>query len=75
MKESKDFYMQQIAQVKMPEWYKGHVALVGDAAYAPSPISGVVSIAFKLAVLGRSLLTRYRELAQLSSARTYSQAK
>jgi 2-polyprenyl-6-methoxyphenol hydroxylase-like FAD-dependent oxidoreductase len=43
MKESKDFYMQQIAQVKMPEWSKGHVVLVGDAAYAPSPISGVVS--------------------------------
>jgi 2-polyprenyl-6-methoxyphenol hydroxylase-like FAD-dependent oxidoreductase len=38
----KDFYMQQIAQVKMPEWSKGHVALVGDAAYCPSPISGVV---------------------------------
>jgi 2-polyprenyl-6-methoxyphenol hydroxylase-like FAD-dependent oxidoreductase len=40
----KDFYMQQIAQVKMPEWSKGNVALVGDAAYCPSPISGVVSI-------------------------------
>jgi 2-polyprenyl-6-methoxyphenol hydroxylase-like FAD-dependent oxidoreductase len=43
MKECDDFYMQQIAQVKMPVWHKGHVALVGDAAYAPSPISGVVS--------------------------------
>lgn len=43
MMESKDFYMQQIAQVKMPAWSKGHVALVGDAAYCPSPISGVVS--------------------------------
>jgi 2-polyprenyl-6-methoxyphenol hydroxylase-like FAD-dependent oxidoreductase len=43
MKEADDFYMQQIAQVKMPKWTKGHIALVGDAAYAPSPISGVVS--------------------------------
>lgn len=43
MKESDDFYMQQIAQVKMPKWHKGHVALVGDAAFCPSPISGVVS--------------------------------
>jgi 2-polyprenyl-6-methoxyphenol hydroxylase-like FAD-dependent oxidoreductase len=43
MMECKDFYMQQIAQVKMPEWSKGHVALLGDAAYCPSPISGVVS--------------------------------
>jgi 2-polyprenyl-6-methoxyphenol hydroxylase-like FAD-dependent oxidoreductase len=52
MKESKDFYMQQIAQVKMPKWYKGHVALVGDAAYAPSPISGVVRVACYFAVHG-----------------------
>jgi 2-polyprenyl-6-methoxyphenol hydroxylase-like FAD-dependent oxidoreductase len=43
MKESKDFYMQQIAQVKMEKWSRGHVVLVGDAAYTPSPISGVVS--------------------------------
>jgi 2-polyprenyl-6-methoxyphenol hydroxylase-like FAD-dependent oxidoreductase len=26
---------------KMPEWHRGHVALLGDAAYCPSPISGV----------------------------------
>jgi 2-polyprenyl-6-methoxyphenol hydroxylase-like FAD-dependent oxidoreductase len=43
MRRTDDFYMQQIAQVKMPSWVKGHVALVGDAAYCPSPISGVVS--------------------------------
>jgi 2-polyprenyl-6-methoxyphenol hydroxylase-like FAD-dependent oxidoreductase len=42
MKKANDFYMQQIAQVKMDTWVKGHVALVGDAAYCPSPISGVV---------------------------------
>ncbi|KAH7382483.1 hypothetical protein DE146DRAFT_228642 [Phaeosphaeria sp. MPI-PUGE-AT-0046c] len=41
MWDDDEFYMQQIAQVKMPEWYKGHVALVGDAGYCPSPISGV----------------------------------
>ena len=45
MKKAEDFYMQQIAQVKMDTWVKGHVALVGDAAYCPSPISGVVCIA------------------------------
>lgn len=42
MWDDEEFYMQQIAQVKMPEWYKGHVALIGDAGYCPSPISGVV---------------------------------
>ncbi|CAI9637918.1 fad nad-binding domain-containing protein [Alternaria burnsii] len=41
MKKAEDFYMQQIAQVKMDTWHKGRVALVGDAAYCPSPISGV----------------------------------
>jgi 2-polyprenyl-6-methoxyphenol hydroxylase-like FAD-dependent oxidoreductase len=42
MKAADDFYMQQIAQVKMESWVKGHVTLVGDAAYCPTPISGVV---------------------------------
>jgi 2-polyprenyl-6-methoxyphenol hydroxylase-like FAD-dependent oxidoreductase len=43
MKTAEDFYLQQIAQVKMESWVKGRVALLGDAAYCPSPISGVVS--------------------------------
>jgi 2-polyprenyl-6-methoxyphenol hydroxylase-like FAD-dependent oxidoreductase len=43
MMDTDEFYMQQIAQVKMPEWSKGRVALLGDAGYCPSPISGVVS--------------------------------
>jgi 2-polyprenyl-6-methoxyphenol hydroxylase-like FAD-dependent oxidoreductase len=42
MKEADDFYTQQIAQVKMEQWVKGRVALLGDAAFCPSPISGVV---------------------------------
>lgn len=51
MKESEDFYTQQIAQVKMDKWSKGRVVLVGDAAYCPSPISGVVSITHGFHVL------------------------
>lgn len=43
MRRADDYYMQQIAQVKMDTWVKGRVVLVGDAAYCPSPISGVVS--------------------------------
>jgi 2-polyprenyl-6-methoxyphenol hydroxylase-like FAD-dependent oxidoreductase len=44
MKDSKDFYMQQTAQVKIDEGFvKGRVALLGDAGYCPSPISGMVS--------------------------------
>ncbi|KAH7062915.1 hypothetical protein BKA63DRAFT_587317 [Paraphoma chrysanthemicola] len=41
MKDADDFYMQEIAQVRMEEWSKGRVVLVGDAAYCPSPISGM----------------------------------
>ncbi|KAL6711745.1 hypothetical protein ACN47E_002788 [Coniothyrium glycines] len=41
MKRADDFYVQQVAQVKMDTWIKGHVVLTGDAAYCPSPISGM----------------------------------
>lgn len=40
--EAKDFYGQKIGQVKMDKpWSKGRVVLLGDAAYCPSPVSGV----------------------------------
>lgn len=40
--ESNDFYAQRVGQVKMEgPWSKGRVTLVGDAAYCPSPVSGV----------------------------------
>ncbi|KAM3066119.1 hypothetical protein ACMFMG_010540 [Clarireedia jacksonii] len=41
MDRSDDFYMQEIAQVKPPQFYRGRVALAGDAGYCPSPISGM----------------------------------
>lgn len=40
MKESPDFYFDIAAQIQMPHWSKGRVALVGDAGYAVSPLSG-----------------------------------
>lgn len=33
MNETNDFYCDEIAQVKMPTWFKGRVFLLGDAAY------------------------------------------
>lgn len=33
MKNSKDFYMSEIAQVTLPEFVKGNIAMVGDAGY------------------------------------------
>ncbi|TGO46784.1 hypothetical protein BOTNAR_0565g00010 [Botryotinia narcissicola] len=41
MDQAPDYYMQEIAQVNPPQFYKGRVALVGDAGYCPSPISGM----------------------------------
>ncbi len=40
MSESNDFYFDAISQVKMNSWAKGRIALVGDAGYCPSPLSG-----------------------------------
>ena len=41
MDEADDFYMQEVLQVKLDQWSRGRVVLVGDAAYAPTPISGM----------------------------------
>ena len=47
MHESQDFYMQHVAQVRLNRWSSGHVTVVGDAGYAPSPFTGMgTSIAF-----------------------------
>lgn len=40
MSESDDFYFDAITQVKMKNWTKGRIALLGDAGYCPSPLSG-----------------------------------
>ncbi|KAH6679661.1 hypothetical protein B0J14DRAFT_614782 [Halenospora varia] len=47
MHESDDFYMQHVAQVRLDRWSKGRVTVVGDARYAPSPLTGMgTSLAF-----------------------------
>lgn len=40
MWKADDFYFDAMAQVKMEHWTKGRVALVGDAGYCASPLSG-----------------------------------
>jgi 2-polyprenyl-6-methoxyphenol hydroxylase-like FAD-dependent oxidoreductase len=51
--ETKDFYFEAIGQVRMPRWSRGRVALVGDAAYCASPISGMGT---SLALVGAYIL-------------------
>lgn len=40
MREADDLFFDIVSQIHMPTWSKGRVALVGDAAYAPSFLSG-----------------------------------
>ncbi|WP_030253623.1 FAD-dependent monooxygenase [Streptomyces violens] len=40
MREAPDFYFDAMAQIHLDRWTAGRVALVGDAGYCPSPLSG-----------------------------------
>ena len=53
MQETDNFYSDQISQVKLPTWSRGRCALVGDAAYCPSPITGQGTA---VAILGACVL-------------------
>lgn len=53
MQVTDNFYSDQIAQVKLPTWHKGRCAVVGDAAYCPSAITGQGT---PLAILGAYLM-------------------
>jgi 2-polyprenyl-6-methoxyphenol hydroxylase-like FAD-dependent oxidoreductase len=39
--DSDDVYYESIGQVRMPRWASGRVALLGDAAWCASPVSGM----------------------------------
>jgi 2-polyprenyl-6-methoxyphenol hydroxylase-like FAD-dependent oxidoreductase len=41
MKTTDNFYCQEVVQIRTDTWYKGRVVLLGDAAYCPSPFSGM----------------------------------
>ncbi|OTA66834.1 FAD/NAD(P)-binding domain-containing protein [Hypoxylon sp. EC38] len=41
LKTCADFYAHEIGQIKMKQWSKGHVVLLGDAGYCPSPFTGM----------------------------------
>jgi 2-polyprenyl-6-methoxyphenol hydroxylase-like FAD-dependent oxidoreductase len=56
MPDAYDFYFDEMSQVKMPSWSAGRVALLGDAAYGPSPMSGQGT---SLALIGAYLLANH----------------
>lgn len=41
LKNADNFYCDRLGQVKLDSWSRGRVVLVGDAAYCPSPMTGM----------------------------------
>lgn len=41
MQKAENFYSQEVVQVRTKTWSNGRVVLLGDAAYCPSPFSGM----------------------------------
>lgn len=64
--QTTDFYFEAVGQVRMPHWSKGRVALVGDAAYCASPVSGMGT---SLALVGAYILA-----GELSRHASHTQA-
>ncbi len=61
MKNAPDFYFDVVAQIHMPKWSQGRIALLGDAAYSASPMSGQGT---SLALVGAYVLAKELYLAQ-----------
>lgn len=70
MDESPDFYFDTIAQVHMSQWSKERIALIGDACYAPSPLSGQGT---SVAIVGAYVLAGELAAAQGDNIRAFSQ--
>ncbi len=62
MWDAPDFYFDAVSQIHLERWSRGRVALVGDAAYCASPLSGMGT---GLAIVGAYILAG--ELASSSS--------
>ncbi|WP_128802798.1 MULTISPECIES: FAD-dependent monooxygenase [unclassified Streptomyces] len=54
-RDAQDLFFDAVGQIRMPRWSSGRVALVGDAAYAPSFLTGQGT---SLALVGAYMLAR-----------------
>lgn len=70
LEETKDFYFDSITQVKMKDWSKGRVTLVGDAGYCASPLSGQGT---SLALVGAYILAGELNKAKGDYAKAFKQ--
>ncbi|ORY09171.1 hypothetical protein BCR34DRAFT_568898 [Clohesyomyces aquaticus] len=55
MMNSENFYSDQLAQIKLPNWSKNRVGFVGDSAWAPTPFTGEGN---QLAIIGAWVLAQ-----------------
>jgi 2-polyprenyl-6-methoxyphenol hydroxylase-like FAD-dependent oxidoreductase len=58
LKDTPQFYYNELAQIRAPHWSKGRVVLAGDAAHCASPFSGQGT---SLALVGAFVLARELE--------------
>ncbi|MFI5776139.1 FAD-dependent monooxygenase [Nocardia sp. NPDC051570] len=68
MPEAPDFYFDEVTRVRMPSWSRGRVALLGDAAYCGSPMTGMGTA---LALIGAYLLAGEIAAAPADFARAF----
>lgn len=69
MDQAEDFYFQPIQQIKMSKWSQSRVVCLGDAAHAPSPLTGMGT---SLAIIGAYVLAG--ELSKLGDGENPSKA-
>lgn len=69
MDKAPDFYFHMIQQIRMSKWSNSRVVCVGDAAYAPTPLSGMGT---SLAIGGAYILAG--ELSKLNDGEHPSRA-
>ena len=68
MRQAPDFYFDEMSQIKMDRWSRGRVALVGDAGYCCSPLSGQGT---SVALLGAYILAGELKAASPSGELDY----
>ncbi|MVM33744.1 FAD-binding monooxygenase [Spirosoma sp. HMF4905] len=64
--DTADVYFDKVGQIKAPRWFDGRVAMIGDAAYCPTPLTGKGTT---LAMVGAYLLA-----GELASHQDYQAA-
>ncbi|MBD2757769.1 FAD-dependent monooxygenase [Spirosoma validum] len=69
IEKGEEMYFDGIGQIKAPQWFKGRLGMIGDAAYCPSPITGRgVTLAMVGAYLLAGELSRHQRFEDAFSS-------